>query len=223
MAYDGGRRALQGQDDDRSHLPGGAGPKGRGAGLRDREDAPGRAVRDRGDIAGGDRRILYAAVGDRCGDERAWPGQDGGQSRPGGAGHADDAGGEARCGTGRVAPVLGAPGGGDGVLGRDGAGEARQAERKRPAPDLFTDRGRPAAEAASWAVEHLAERQAVFGHGDLLAAALAREPGAVKVEAAERAVSGLEREGGLHAARASTTAGTGRRTPQWGRSPRPSR
>ena len=79
--------------------------------------------------------------------------------------------------------------------------KARQAERKLPAPDLFTDRGQPAAEAASWAVEHLSERQAVFGHGDLLAAALAREPGAVTVEAAERAVSELEREGGLHAAR----------------------
>ncbi len=41
----------------------------------------------------------------------------------------------------------------------------------------------------------------MFGHGDLLAATLAREPGAVTVEAAERAVSELEREGGLHAAR----------------------
>ncbi len=79
--------------------------------------------------------------------------------------------------------------------------KARWAERKLPAPDLFTDRGRPAAEAATWAVEHLSERQAVFGHGDLLAATLAREPGAVTVEAAERAVSDLEREGGLHAAR----------------------
>ena len=79
--------------------------------------------------------------------------------------------------------------------------KARQTERELPAPDLFTDRGQPAAEAASWAVEHLSERQAVFGHGDLLAAVLAREPGAVTVEAAERAVSDLEREGGLHAAR----------------------
>ncbi len=43
--------------------------------------------------------------------------------------------------------------------------KARQAERKRPTPDLFTDRGRPAAEAASWAVEHLAERQAVSAMG----------------------------------------------------------
>ena len=57
--------------------------------------------------------------------------------------------------------------------------KARQAERERPLPDLFTDRGQPAVEAATWAVEHLSERQAVFGHGDLLAAALAREPGSV--------------------------------------------
>ncbi len=33
--------------------------------------------------------------------------------------------------------------------------QARKTERKLPEPDLFTDRGRPAAEAASWAVEHL--------------------------------------------------------------------
>ena len=37
------------------------------------------------------------------------------------------------------------------------------------------------AEAASRAVEHLAERQAVFGHGYFPAATLAREPGAVTV------------------------------------------
>ena len=79
--------------------------------------------------------------------------------------------------------------------------KARRAERERPVPDLFTDRGQPAAEAAAWAVEHLSERQAVFGHGNLLAAALAREPGAATAEAAERAIAGLEREGGLHAAK----------------------
>ena len=79
--------------------------------------------------------------------------------------------------------------------------KARRAERERPLPDLFADRGQPAVEAATWAVEHLSERQAVFGHGDLLAAALAREPGAVTAEAAERAIAGLEREGGLHAAK----------------------
>ena len=77
----------------------------------------------------------------------------------------------------------------------------RRAERELPAPDLFTDRGNEAGEAATWAVEHLSERHAVFGHGDLLAAALGREPGKVTVEAAERAVSALKEGGGLHAAR----------------------
>ena len=78
---------------------------------------------------------------------------------------------------------------------------ARQAEWKQPAPDLFSGPVQAAGEAATWAVEHLSERQAVFVHGDLLAAALAREPGAVTAEAAERAIAGIEREGGLHAAR----------------------
>ena len=79
--------------------------------------------------------------------------------------------------------------------------KARQAERERPAPDLFTGAGYSAAEAASWALAHVSEREAVFGHADLLAAVLARKPGAVTVDAAERAIAALEREGGLHAAR----------------------
>jgi len=78
--------------------------------------------------------------------------------------------------------------------------KARQAEQELPLPDLFTDRGQPAEEAAVWAVDHLAERQAVFAHGDLLAAALAREPGTVTAEAAERVISSLEEGGSLHAA-----------------------
>ncbi|MCY4122755.1 MAG: AAA family ATPase, partial [Acidobacteria bacterium] len=47
----------------------------------------------------------------------------------------------------------------------------------------------------------LSERESVFGHTDLLAATLAREPGAVTVDAAERAIAALERDGSLHAAR----------------------
>ena len=77
---------------------------------------------------------------------------------------------------------------------------ARQAERDRSPPDLFTQPGDTAVAAARWAVEHLAERQAVFGHSDLLAATLGRDPGAVTVAAAERAIASLERRGGLHAA-----------------------
>ena len=68
-------------------------------------------------------------------------------------------------------------------------------------PDLFSDRGERGAEAAAWAVAHLSERQAVFSHGNLLAAALAREPGAVTAAAAERAIAELEQEGELHGAR----------------------
>ena len=58
----------------------------------------------------------------------------------------------------------------------------------------------PAREAVEWAVAHLAERDAVFSRNDLLAAAIAREPGAVAIGDAERAIAGLERGGALHAA-----------------------
>ena len=78
---------------------------------------------------------------------------------------------------------------------------ARKAERGLLGPDLFAGPGWVAGDAAAWAVGHLSERQAVFGHADLLAATPAREPGAVTVDAAERAIAALEREGGLHAAR----------------------
>ena len=78
---------------------------------------------------------------------------------------------------------------------------ARQAERDRSPPDLFSHPGDAAGDAARWAVAHLSEREAVFGHGDLLAATLGRDPGAVTVAAAERAIATLEHRGGLHAAR----------------------
>ena len=79
--------------------------------------------------------------------------------------------------------------------------DARQTERDRSAPDLSTHLGNAAGDTVRWAVEHLSERQAVFGHHDLLAATLGRDPGAVSVAAAERAITTLEREGSLHAAR----------------------
>ncbi len=78
---------------------------------------------------------------------------------------------------------------------------AHKAERSLLGPDLFAGPGWAAGDAAAWAVVHLAERQSVFGHADLLAATLAREPGAVTVDAAERAIAALERGGTLHAAR----------------------
>ncbi len=58
----------------------------------------------------------------------------------------------------------------------------------------------PAGEAVEWAVAHLAERDAVFSRTDLLAAAIAREPGAVAIGDAERAIAKLERDGALHPA-----------------------
>ena len=57
--------------------------------------------------------------------------------------------------------------------------QAMQMERERRAPDLFAGPGFAAGDAAAWAVAHLSEREAVFGHGDLLAATLGREPGTV--------------------------------------------
>ena len=55
-------------------------------------------------------------------------------------------------------------------------------------------------DAVDWAVEHLSERQAVFSHADVLAAALSQEPGSATVREAEWAVEVLERDGKLHAA-----------------------
>ena len=58
-----------------------------------------------------------------------------------------------------------------------------------------------AAEAVAWAVAHLSEREAVFARTDLLAAALAWNPGAVAVGDIEREVAAREAAGTLHAAR----------------------
>ena len=55
-----------------------------------------------------------------------------------------------------------------------------------------------AIDAVNWAVAHLAEREAVFSRADLLAAALAWLPGAVSVEAAEKAIGALQGQGRLY-------------------------
>ena len=57
-----------------------------------------------------------------------------------------------------------------------------------------------AADAAAWAVAHLAEREAVFSRGDLLAATLAWRPGAVTVGQAEREVEKMLSGGTLYTA-----------------------
>ena len=73
-------------------------------------------------------------------------------------------------------------------------------------PDAGMDRGSeaeapptPAAEALAWATAHLSEREAVFARTDLLAAALAHEPGRIGIGEVEREVAGLEKAGDLHA------------------------
>ncbi len=80
----------------------------------------------------------------------------------------------------------------------------RDVERETGGPEfLGKDRREaadPAREAVAWAVAHLAEREAVFARTDLLAAAIARQPGAVAIGEAERAVALMERDGALHAA-----------------------
>ena len=78
--------------------------------------------------------------------------------------------------------------------GKDGLPGARRQT------DLFEHAAQadPARKAVDWALAHLSERNAVFASTDLLAAALAYSPGAAPVEAIERAVNDLKREGLLH-------------------------
>ena len=59
----------------------------------------------------------------------------------------------------------------------------------------------PAADAVAWAVAHLSEREAVFARTDLLAAALAWNPGAARIGDIEREIAAREAAGTLHAAR----------------------
>ena len=56
----------------------------------------------------------------------------------------------------------------------------------------------PARDAVDWGLAHLSERDAVFSKTDLFSAALAYSPGAATVEAIERTIEGLKREGRLH-------------------------
>ena len=93
--------------------------------------------------------------------------------------------------------------------GRDGAEFSRDGGR-HPGPSgksahelgpLFAHaeaQSDPAREAVDWALAHLSERDAVFSGTDLMAAALAWSPGAASIEAIERTIGGLKREGRLH-------------------------
>ena len=65
-------------------------------------------------------------------------------------------------------------------------------------PDVPSPERSAGAEAVTWAMAHLSEREAVFTRADLLAAALSYAPGTLTVEAIEREVAGLEQAGTLH-------------------------
>ncbi|MXY40400.1 MAG: relaxase domain-containing protein [Rhodospirillaceae bacterium] len=102
------------------------------------------------------------------------------------------------------------------AMERHGAEKAREAEPGKdgpPAPprqpDLFEHAAKadPARAAVDWALAHLSERDAVFSTTDLLAAALAFEPGTASIGDIERAVDGLKREGRLHDAPALAGGG----------------
>ena len=93
------------------------------------------------------------------------------------------------------------------AMERHGAEKARDAETVKDAagapprqPDLFEHAAKadPARAAVDWALAHLSERDAVFSTTDLLAAALAFDPGSASIGDIERAVDGLKREGRLH-------------------------
>ena len=94
------------------------------------------------------------------------------------------------------------------MQGPDAAQERGAAREAIPAAGLDAmvteasglDRG-PASAAVAWAVAHLSEREAVFARTDLLAAALAWNPGAAPIGDIEREIAAREAAGTLHAAR----------------------
>jgi len=87
-------------------------------------------------------------------------------------------------------------------LARESAhGEGREPAPSVPGTGAETPPMTPAAQAVAWAVAHLSEREAVFSRTDLLATALAWDPGKVTVGEAEAAVAEREAAGSLHAAR----------------------
>ena len=101
--------------------------------------------------------------------------------------------------------------------GRDSAGKDRDVARagvleapaetaggadsaSAPSKDSTPPITGPARDAVEWALAHLSEREAVFSGTDMMAAALAWSPGAASIEAVERVMDGMKREGKLYAA-----------------------
>ena len=84
-----------------------------------------------------------------------------------------------------------------------GADPSQGADRERAS--VLPDAVPPAASllgaaAVEWALAHLSERDAVFRGTELVAAALAYEPGSASIEAIEGAVNDLKKSGRLHEA-----------------------
>ena len=86
------------------------------------------------------------------------------------------------------------PAAGKGAMAAGAAPGAESADRESGAANA-------ASAAVEWAVAHLSEREAVFARTDLLAAALAWNPGATGIGDVEREVAAREKAGTLHAAR----------------------
>ena len=97
-----------------------------------------------------------------------------------------------------------------GMNGKEGPAPGRDGmPREGYQPDLFDSLADEAnspdaidlpGTALEWALAHLSERDAVFRETDLIAAAVAYDPGAVSIEAVEREVKELKRAGRLHEA-----------------------
>ena len=96
------------------------------------------------------------------------------------------------------------------AIGKDSARQAEVAVGlSRPEPELQPESDmEPEPEktvpqqAAEWAMNHLAERDAVFSRTEILKAALSKDPGAVRILEAKEAVEELLADGRLHAAEA---------------------
>ena len=100
----------------------------------------------------------------------------------------------------RAAPEVAVAGGSGGAApGGDGPANAPAPGDIRATGDGHVPGHEAAAEAVTWALEHLSERDAVFRRPALLAAALSVAPGTLTIEAVEREVSAREAAGTLHA------------------------
>ena len=139
LAHHGERRPLPPAEGDQRDLPCRVG-RGAGApGLRAGAHARGRALRDCGDPARGDRGVLHPARGDRGGYEGPGLRRPHRQQAPCGPCGAHDASGQARRGQGSASPGLGPPGAIARVLVRADHGPGRGAR----AGDLDLGAGKP--------------------------------------------------------------------------------